>query len=65
MVHIVASADYNKYMDIQQEINIRLMEELVKMDIKLAIPTQNILFTEREFPQIKVLEGGVKQRGAH
>ncbi len=59
VVHIVASADYNVYMDIQQEINIRLIEELVKMDIKLAIPTQNILFTEKEFPQIKVLESGL------
>ncbi|HEY0208512.1 mechanosensitive ion channel family protein [Acerihabitans sp.] len=61
VVHIVASADYNKYMDIQQEINIRLMEELENMEIKLAIPTQNILFTEREFPQIQVLEPGSRE----
>ncbi|MEA9392019.1 mechanosensitive ion channel family protein [Acerihabitans sp. TG2] len=63
VVHIVASADYNQYMDIQQEINIRLMEELEKMDIKLAIPTQNILFTEKEFPQLKILESGLKAQG--
>ncbi|TKI04802.1 mechanosensitive ion channel family protein [Martelella alba] len=46
VVHIVDSADYNTYMDIQQEINIRLMEELAAMGIKLAIPTQNLLFPE-------------------
>lgn len=61
VVHIVASTDYNKYMDIQQEINIRLMEELENMQIKLAIPTKNILFTEREFPQIQVLEPGSRE----
>lgn len=55
VVHIVASADYNKYMDIQQEINIRLMEELAALDIKLAIPTQNVLFNESEFPPLKVV----------
>ncbi len=26
VVHIVNTADYNKYMDIQQEINIRIIE---------------------------------------
>lgn len=57
VVHIVNSAEYNVYMDIQQEINIRLMEELEKMEIKLAIPTQNILFTEPAFPQLKVVGG--------
>uniref|UniRef100_UPI0038733C2F mechanosensitive ion channel family protein n=1 Tax=Sodalis sp. (in: enterobacteria) TaxID=1898979 RepID=UPI0038733C2F len=55
VVHIVASADYNKYMDIQQEINIRLMEELAALDIKLTIPTQNLLFNESEFPPLKVV----------
>ena len=28
VVHIVNTADYNKYMDIQQEINIRILEGL-------------------------------------
>ena len=40
VVHIVNSADYNKYMDIQQEINIRIMEELDKINVRLALPSQ-------------------------
>lgn len=38
VVHIVNTADYNKYMDIQQEINIRIMEGLAEQDINLAMP---------------------------
>lgn len=39
MVHIVNTADYNKYMDIQQEINIRIIEKLIENDIELALPS--------------------------
>ncbi|SFR06393.1 Small-conductance mechanosensitive channel [Enterobacter sp. kpr-6] len=39
VVHIVNSADYNKYMDIQQEINIRIIEQLKENDIELALPS--------------------------
>lgn len=38
VVHIVSTADYNKYMDIQQEINIRIMEKLAEQGIELALP---------------------------
>ncbi|MGY5957248.1 mechanosensitive ion channel family protein [Kosakonia sp. BK9b] len=38
VVHIVSTADYNKYMDIQQEINIRIMEGLAEQGIELALP---------------------------
>ncbi|WLI77269.1 mechanosensitive ion channel family protein [Kosakonia sp. H02] len=38
VVHIVNSADYNTYMDIQQEINIRIMEKLAEAGIELALP---------------------------
>ena len=43
VVHILNTADYNQYMDIQQEINIRIMEELDQMDVKLAIPSRIII----------------------
>lgn len=33
VVHIVNTADYNKYMDIQQEINIRILEGLNQQEI--------------------------------
>jgi small-conductance mechanosensitive channel len=39
VVHIVSTADYNRYMDIQQEINIRLIEQLADNDIRLALPS--------------------------
>ncbi|WP_342320801.1 mechanosensitive ion channel family protein [Kosakonia sp. BYX6] len=38
VVHIVNTADYNQYMDIQQEINIRIMEKLAEQGIELALP---------------------------
>lgn len=39
VVHIVNTADYNKYMDIQQEINIRILESLNQEGVKLALPS--------------------------
>lgn len=39
VVHIVNTADYNKYMDIQQEINIRILENLREQNVKLALPS--------------------------
>lgn len=53
VVHIVDTADYNKYMDIQQEINIQIMERLAEEDIKLAMP-------------VTVLKGGLAfERHSH
>ncbi len=42
VVYYVAGADYNKYMDIQQEINFRIFEELEKMDVTIAYPTRTL-----------------------
>lgn len=39
VVHIVNTADYNKYMDIQQEINIRIIEALNELEVELALPS--------------------------
>lgn len=39
VVHIVNTADYNQYMDIQQEINIRIIEKLNENEIELALPS--------------------------
>jgi small-conductance mechanosensitive channel len=46
VVYYVLSRDYNKYMDIQQEINFKLKEELEKLGIEFAYPTQT-LFLEK------------------
>lgn len=42
-VYYVLSADYNKYMDIQQAINVRLHRELTKLGVEFAYPTQRLL----------------------
>ncbi|NMA23777.1 MAG: mechanosensitive ion channel family protein, partial [Spirochaetales bacterium] len=46
VVYYVNSRDYSQYMDIQQEINLRLKEELEKRTIKLAYPTQTVFLSE-------------------
>lgn len=42
VVYYVLSADYNKYMDIQQEINFAIKEEFEKRGIEFAYPTQTL-----------------------
>ncbi|NJO12390.1 MAG: mechanosensitive ion channel family protein [Gammaproteobacteria bacterium] len=42
-VYFVLSADYNRYMDIQQAINIRLHREFAARGIEFAYPTQKLL----------------------
>lgn len=41
-VYFVNNSDYNKYMDIQQEINYRLKEEFEKQGIEFAYPTHTL-----------------------
>ena len=45
VVYYVIGPDYNKYMDIQQEINFRIYEELEAREIEMAHPTQTILMS--------------------
>lgn len=42
VVHIIQSADFNIYMDIQQEINYRIFEEFEKMEVVIAYPTRTL-----------------------
>ena len=42
VVYYVLSRDYNKYMDIQQEINFAIKEESQKRGINFAYPTQTL-----------------------
>ncbi len=42
VVYYVMSSDYNKYMDIQQEINFAIKEELEKREVEFAYPTQTL-----------------------
>ena len=42
-VYYVLSPDYNRYMDIQQGINLQLHRELAKLKVDFAYPTQRLL----------------------
>jgi len=46
VVYYVNSRDYNKYMDIQQEINLKMKEEFEKRGIEFAYPTQTLFLTK-------------------
>ncbi|OZI22978.1 mechanosensitive ion channel protein MscS [Bordetella genomosp. 7] len=41
-VYYVMSADYNRYMDIQQQINLGLLRELRDADIAIAVPERRV-----------------------
>jgi len=43
VVYYVLTPDYNRYMDIQQEINLAIKERFEKEKIDFAYPTQTIL----------------------
>lgn len=42
VVYYVIGADYNKYMDVQQEINLAIKSEFEKRRIEFAFPTQTL-----------------------
>lgn len=44
-VYFVENSDYNLYMDIRQNINLKLFEEFEKRKIQFAYPTQSIFIT--------------------
>lgn len=54
VVYIVLSADYNRYMDIQQEINLGLLQGLREMQVQFAFPTRSIEFIGGVLPQVIV-----------
>jgi small-conductance mechanosensitive channel len=47
-VYYVLSPDYNRYMDIQQAINLRLHRELIQRGIEFAYPTQRLLVSRTD-----------------
>jgi len=54
VVYFVLSADYNKYMDIQQEINLQLMAQLEQKQIRFAFPMRRVEFTGGVLPRINL-----------
>lgn len=47
IVYYVIGADYNKYMDIQQEINFAVKKEFESRGIEFAYPTQTLFVTKQ------------------
>lgn len=56
VVHIVLSSDYNQYMDIQQEINLRLMQGLHELDVRFAMPIRKVEFIGGTLPEVTVAD---------
>jgi len=47
-VYYVLGSDYNKYMDIQQSINLKVYEEFEKRGIEFAYPTQTLFMSKND-----------------
>ena len=48
VVYFIDSSDYNKYMDIQQQINFGIAEAFEKEKIEIAFPTQTIYLAKNQ-----------------
>jgi small-conductance mechanosensitive channel len=48
IVYFIDSSDYNKYMDIQQQINFGIVEAFEKEHIEIAFPTQTIFLAQNQ-----------------
>lgn len=54
VVYFVLSSDYNKYMDIQQEINLALLQGLRDLQVQFAFPTRSLEFIGGTLPAVQV-----------
>lgn len=64
-VYYVLSPDYNKYMDIQQAINLRIHRAFAEMGVEFAYPTQRLLVASLDQPgEGPSGEGEPRQRAA-
>ena len=50
IVFYVLSPDYNTYMDLQQSVNFRIMEEFERAGLEFAYPTQQLYVTKVDPP---------------
>jgi small-conductance mechanosensitive channel len=50
VVYWVETADYNRFMDIQQEIYLQMVDRLADMDVTLAFPTQTVILADQREP---------------
>lgn len=57
VVHIVQTASYNEYMDIQQDINLEIMKGLEEMGVEFAFPRRSVEFIGGTLPDVKLDDG--------
>lgn len=55
IVYYVESGEYNKYMDIQEQINLKLYREFEAKGIEFAYPTQSLFLTHTNNPLKEVV----------
>ncbi len=48
IVYFILSADYTKYMDIQEEINLEIYDQFKKLGIEFAYPTQTLFVNKQK-----------------
>jgi len=53
-VYYVLSPDYNKYMDTQQAINVRIHREFAKLGVKFGYPAQKLFIAQAEDAERRV-----------
>ncbi len=51
VAYYVSTSDYNRYMDIQQEVNLNLMKEFTAKNISFAYPTQTLFVNHQQHGQ--------------
>jgi small-conductance mechanosensitive channel len=49
-VYIVMNSDFNRFMDIQQSINLKMMQEFERLGIQFATPAQTLFVRDRNGP---------------
>jgi len=48
IAYFIDSSDYNKYMDIQEQINFGIAEAFAKENIEMAFPTQTVFLSQKK-----------------
>ena len=64
VVYIMQTADYNAYMDVQEEINLRLLEGVHELEVDFAHPIRQVEFIGGNLPEILVARPQDEQPGA-
>lgn len=67
VVYFVLTSDYNKYMDIQQDINLKIMAALEERGIRFAFPVRHIEFVGGDTPVsfMDLKRSSAKEDGIH